>query len=57
VPFVDLVPGGNSQIHHPGVIRINSDAEVCRHNSHRPRLVEPTIEEKRPYAAAAASYL
>jgi hypothetical protein len=26
VPFVVLVPGRNSQIHHPGVIRINSDA-------------------------------
>jgi hypothetical protein len=28
VPFVVLVSGGNSQIHHPGVIRINSDPEL-----------------------------
>jgi len=28
VPFVVLVPGGNSQIHHPNVVRINSDAEL-----------------------------
>ena len=28
VPFVVLVPDGNSQIHHPGVIRIGSDAEL-----------------------------
>jgi hypothetical protein len=28
VPFVVLVPDGNLQIHHPGVIRIGSDAEL-----------------------------
>ena len=28
VPFVGLVPGGNSQIHHLDVVRINSDAEL-----------------------------
>ena len=28
VPFVVLVPDGNSQIHHTGVTRISSDAEL-----------------------------
>jgi hypothetical protein len=28
VPLVVLVPDGNSQIHHPGVIRSGSDAEL-----------------------------
>ena len=30
VPFVVLVPDGNSQVHHPGVICISSDAELQR---------------------------